>query len=104
VPLDPLDGLAGWVDVGAAGGGDETVLVVCCAWVAVVVDAELVVTVGAAGCEALWWRTRWMATCRRTWAGCLSAVRPGTNCAASAASVVVAGGVLRVDVAALAVF
>lgn len=59
VPLDPLVGLAGCVKVGGGdAGGEETAVVVCCAWVAVVVEGELLVTVGVAGCEELWCRTR----------------------------------------------
>ena len=58
VPLDPLVGLAGCVEVGGGDGGGEETVVVCCAWVAVVVEGELLVTVGMAGCEALRCRTR----------------------------------------------
>ncbi len=56
VPLVPVVGLVGCVNVGG-GGGEETV-VVCCDCVAVVVEGELGPTAGAAGCEALWCLTR----------------------------------------------
>jgi hypothetical protein len=62
VPLDPLVGLAGCVEVGGGDvGGEEAVVVVngCASVVVVVVDdPELEETAGAAGCEALWCFTR----------------------------------------------
>jgi hypothetical protein len=105
VPLDPLTELAGagLVRVGWTGGGEEAVEVVVGGG-----EAEVAVF-AAAGCEAAWCEAAWCTTrrCWTTWrwtrAGCLSAVIPGTNCAARAASVVVADAArLWVVVAALA--